>query len=185
MSWRPPESDPFVELTDRAALREAVTARGNERERRERAAEVATWDGTLRDLAEQGTNLVIRTSGDRVNRGVLIAVGIDHVAVRLANGSTLLIAADTVRSVRPEPGRSAPVAMGDRERSQDRTLTEVLAIVIESRPEVVLSLRDSVDPLVGTVIGVGEDVATVRLSGGDRPTVYLPLAAIRELLVPG
>lgn len=184
MSRRPPEPDPFVELTDRAALRDAVMARGQERGRRDRAADLATWDGTLRDLAERGAHLVIRTSGDRVHRGVLLAVGIDHVAVRLPDGSTVVIAADTVCSVRTEPGIVAPIATGDRERSEDRTLVEVMARVIEDRRDVVLSLRESVDPLVGTVVGLGEDVVTLKMSGGDRATAYLPVAAIRELLVP-
>ena len=185
MSRRPPEPDPFVELTDRAVWREAVAARGRERDRRDRAADLATWDGTLHDLAERGVQLVIRSAGDRVCRGILLAVGIDHVAVRLVNGSTVLIAGDTVRSVRPEPGRTAPVATGDRERSQDRTLVEVLAIVIEERPELVLCLRETTDPIAGTVIGLGEDVVTVRIAGDERATVYLPLASIREVVVPG
>lgn len=185
MSWRPPEPDPFVELTDRAALRDAVTERGRERDRRDRAVEVATWQGTLRDLAERETHLAIRTAGDRVHRGVLIAIGVDHLAVRLANDTTLLIADDTVRSVRPEPGSVAPVAMGDRERSQDRTLAEALAIVIEDRPDVVVALRDAADPVGGTVVGLGEDVVTIRTTAGDRAVTYLPLSAIREIAISG
>jgi hypothetical protein len=185
MSWRPPEPDPFVELTDRAALRDAVTERERERGRRERAAEVATWEGTLRDLAERGMYVVVRTAGDLVHRGVLLAVGIDHVAMRLANGATVLLAGDTVCSVRPEPGSTAPVAMGDRERSQDRTLVETLALMIEDGPELSLGLRGAADPVAGTILGLGEDVVTVRMSGGDRPVAYVPVAAIREIVVPG
>jgi hypothetical protein len=185
MSWRPPEPDPLVELTDRAALRDAVAARGRERERHERAVEVATWQGTLRDLAERGEHVVLRTAGDLLHRGVLLAVGIDHVAVRADDGTIVLLAADTLRSVRPEPGRLAPVAMGDRERSQDRTLIETLARVMEDEPELVLGLRETADPVAGTIIGLGEDVITVRMSGGDRPTAYVPVTAIREIVIPG
>lgn len=185
MTWRPPVSDPFVDLTDRAALSEAVAARERERGRRERAAEVATWEGTLRDLAERGTHVVIRTAGDLVHRGVVLAVGIDHVAVRLASGATVLLAGDTLSSVRPEPGTVAPVAMGDRERSQDRTLVEALALMIEDEPELVLGLRGTTDPMAGTIMGLGEDVVTVRMSGGDRPVAYVPVAAIREIVLPG
>jgi len=185
MTWRPPEPDPFVELTDRAALRDAVAARGRERDRRGRAVEVATWQGTMRDLAEREEHVVVRTAGDLVHRGVLLAVGIDHVALRLANATTVLLAADTLRSVRPEPGSVAPVAMGDRERSQDRTLVEALARVLEDEPELVLGLRETVDPVSGTIVGLGEDIVTVRMSGRGRPIVYLPVAAIREIVVPG
>lgn len=185
MTRRPPEPDPYVELTDRGVLRDAIVARGRERGRRERAAELATWEGTLRDLAERGGRLVVRTAGDRVHRGVLLAVGIDHLAVRSANGGTVLIAADIVRSVRPEPGSVAPIATGDRERSQDRTLLEALALVIEERPEVVFALREIADPIAGRVVGLGEDVITLRVDGSEGATIYLPVAALREIVVPG
>lgn len=182
MTWRPPEPDPYVELSDDAALREAIASRDERRGRRDRAAELATWTGTLRDLAERAVPVVVRTGGDRVHRGSLAAVGLDHLAIRLVNGTVVLVATDTVRSVRPEPGHPAPVATGDRERSQDRTLIEALGRLVEERREVVISLRDVADLLPGEVVGMGEDVITVRLEGGEQGTVYLPATAIREVV---
>lgn len=183
MVRRPPEPDPFVELTDAAVLREAVAARSDERGRLERARVLATWEGTLHDLAERGTPVVLRTSGDRVHRGLLRAVGIDHVAVRLPDAATVLIATDTIRTVRPGPGRAAPVAAGDRAWSQDRTLVEALALAVETSPEVALTLRETADPLSGSVIGLGEDVITLRPDGSERTAVYLPVTAVREVLL--
>lgn len=185
MSWRPPEPDPYVELTDQASLREAIASREEERSRRDRAVDVATWEGTLRDLAERRARLVVHTAGDRTHRGSLIAVGIDHVAIRLANGTTVLVASDTVRSVRPEPGSVANVATGDRERSQDRTLVEALGRIAEERPTVVVALRDLTDALTGTIIGLGEDIISLRVEGFDASVVYVPAPALREVIVPG
>jgi hypothetical protein len=94
-----------------------------------------------------------------------------------------LIALEATRTVRPEPGQPAPPAMGDRDTAQDRTLAEALARSVEERRPVVLVLRDVEDPLQGEVIGLGEDVVTLRLGGVDRGTVYLPLDAVDELVL--
>jgi hypothetical protein len=182
--WRPPEPDPFVELGDDERIRAAIEARQERRDRRDRAAEVATWTGTLRDLAEREVGIVVRLAADRIHRGHLAAVGQDHIALRLASGSMVLIMTDTIRSVRPEPGRSAPVAMGDRGNSQDRTLVEALERITEQSTQVVLVLRDTEDPINVRVVGLGEDVLTVRTTGGEAGTIYVPVTALREVVVP-
>lgn len=182
--WHPPEPDPFVELGDDERIRAAIEARQEGRQRRERAADVATWTGTLRDLAEQGVGVVVRLAADRIHRGVLVAVGRDHVALRLASGATVLIMGDTIRSVRTEPGRPAPVAMGDRGTSQDRTLVEALERIAEQSTEVVLVLRDTEDPINVRMVGLGEDVLTVRTTGGDAGAIYVPTTALREVVIP-
>jgi hypothetical protein len=182
--WRPPQPDPFVELGDDERLRAAISARQEGRDRRDRAAEVATWVGTLRDLAERRIGVVVRLAADRVHRGSLAAVGRDHVALRLASGSMVLLMLDTIRSVRPEPGRAAPVAMGDRGNSQDRTLVEALERLAEQGTELVLALRDTADPVNVRIVGLGEDVLTVRTAGGDASTIYVPITALREILIP-
>lgn len=177
---RPPDHDPYVELADDAAVHEAIAARTERRDRLQRATEIATWTGTLRDLAERAVPVVVRTSGDRLHRGTLAAVGIDHLAVRLVNDTVVLVALDTVRSVRPEPGRLAPIATGDRARSQDRTLVDALGRLVDDRRDIVIALRDVADLQVGQIVGLGEDVVTMRFEHG---TAYLPLAAIREVIV--
>jgi hypothetical protein len=181
--WIPPTRDPYVELADEATHEAAIRARAEQREREERAAEVATWIGTLRDLAERQVAVSLRARSGRVHRGVLVGVGTDHVALRLHAGSLVLVSLTATRTVRPEPGEPAPAAMGDRDRAQDRTLVEALARLVEERRHVVLAVRDVEDPLQGEVLGLGEDVLTLRLRGGDRGTVYLPLAALDEVAV--
>jgi hypothetical protein len=182
-TWRLPEPDPYLGLTDEARVRAAVMARSAERQRRERAAELATWVGTLRDLAEREVAVVVRVVGDHAHRGRLAAIGVDHVAIGLGSGTLALVSLAAVRSVRPEPGRPAPVAMGDRERSQDRTLLEVLDHVLADHGRVAIGLLDLADPLTGVLIGLGEDVLTVRVDGAGRDVVYAPSAAVREVLL--
>jgi hypothetical protein len=181
--WSPPAPDPYLELADEAAHEAAVRARTEGRHRRERASEVATWIGTLRDLAEREVAVSLRARSGRVHRGAIVGLGPDHVAVRLPAGSLALIALDAVRTVRPEPGRPAPPAMGDREAAQDRTLVEVVHRAVEDRQPLVLVVRDLPDPLHGEVIGLGDDVLTLRLGGADRGTVYLPLDALEEVVL--
>jgi hypothetical protein len=181
--WIPPTRDPYLDLADDAAHEAAVRARTEQREREERAAEVATWMGTLRDLAERGVAVSLRARSGRIHRGALVGLGTDHVAVRLHAGSLVLVSLAATRTVRPEPGELAPAAMGDRDRAQDRTLVEALARLVEERRPVMLVVRDVEDPLQGEVLGLGEDVLTLRLRGGDRGTVYLPLAAVDEVAV--
>jgi hypothetical protein len=181
--WVPPARDRFVELADEAAHEAAVRARAEQRSREERATEVASWVGTLRDLAERRLPVSLRASSGRVHRGALVAVGTDHVVLQLHAGTLALISLAATRAVRPEPGRTAPPVMGDRESAQDRTLIEAFARVVEDRRPVVLVIRDLEDPLQGEVIGLGEDVVTLRLEGGDRGTVYVPLAAVDEVVV--
>jgi hypothetical protein len=180
---RPPARDPYVDLADEASHEAAVRARAEERDRRERATELATWVGTLRDLAERRAVVSLRSRSGRVHRGALVGMGLDHVVLERPGGSLVLLALDAVRTVRPEPGEAAPPAMGDRESPQDRTLAEVLHRLVEGRRPVVLVVEEVAEPLHGQVIGFGEDVVTLRLTGAERGTVYLPLATVDEVVL--
>jgi hypothetical protein len=179
----PPPRDPYVDLADEASHEAAVRARTEERDRRERATELATWVGALRDLAERRAVVSLRARSGRVHRGALVGVGLDHVVLERPVGALVLLALEAVRTVRPEPGEPAPPAMGDRESPQDRTLAEALQRLVEGRHPVVLVVEDVAEPLHGLVIGFGEDVVTLRLTGADRGTVYLPLAAVDEVVL--
>lgn len=181
--WSPPRRDPFVELTDDAAHAAAVRARTEERALRDRAAELASWVGTLRDLAERGTPVTILSRSGRTHRGVLVGVAEDHVATRLPGGQLVAIAAHALSSVRPEPGASPTVAMGDRERAQDRTLLEVVDRVAAERRRVAVSIEGSDDVLQGTLASVGEDIVTLQLDSHDRAMVYVRAAALLEVVI--
>jgi hypothetical protein len=181
--WTPPRRDPYVDLADDAAHEAAVRARAEERDLRARAAELASWAGTLRDLAEREDPVVLTGRSGRSHRGVLVAVAEDYVALRLPGGQTVAVAADAVSSVRPEPGSAATPAMGDRERAQDRTLLELLDRAAEERRRVAVAVEGAADVLQGTLVGVGEDVVSLRLDSHERGMVYLRSRAVLEVVV--
>lgn len=183
MSWHPPERDAFLELGDAARLDEDIAARGERRARLSRAREVATWVGTLEDLAEQRPPVVVRLAGGRSYRGALVALGRDHVAVRAPSGQVVLVRTSAIRSLRPEPGRAAAVPTGDRERSEGRTLLGVIGRLVEERARVVVGLDDVDELLAGVLLGLGEDVLTLQVEPGEAGVVYVPTAAVRELLL--
>jgi hypothetical protein len=182
VSW-PPDRDRYLELGDRARLTDEVASRTEQRSRLLRASEVATWAGTLEDLVERRSTVVIRLTGNRSYRGALVALGRDHVAVRTSSGQVVLLSASSIRSVRPEPGAVAAPATGDRERSEGRTLAEVLERCIEEARRIVLGLDGVNELLAGEVIALGEDVVTFRVDARDHGVVYLPLGGIREIVV--
>lgn len=182
MTWPPPGRDPLIELADDAVHEAAVRARLDERMRRDRAAELATWVGTLRDLAERRRIVVVTGGSGRVHSGALIAVGIDHVAMLQADGTVVLVALSAIRMLRTQPGSGSPAAMGDREHAQDRTLLEALARIADDRSPVAIYLADVAEGLHGEVLGFGDDVLTLRVGGHDRGTVYVPVGAIEEVL---
>jgi hypothetical protein len=181
--WTPPRRDPYVDLADDAAHEAAVRARAEERDLRARAAELASWAGTLRDLAEREAPVVLAGRSGRSHRGTLVAVAEDYVALRLPGGQIVAVAARAVSSVRPEPGSATTPAMGDRERAQDRTLLELLDRAAEERRRVAVAVEGDADVLQGTLVGVGEDVISLRLDSHERGMVYLRSHAVLEVVV--
>lgn len=176
--------DPYLELGDAARHAEAVASRSERRSRLERASETATWRGTLRDLAERRLPVTVRIDGGASRRGSLVAIGADHLALRAGTGQLVLLRLDAVQLVRPEPGLSAPVATGDRERVQGQRLATVLAALVEDRTRIQLGCVGLDEPVVGELVGLGEDVLTVEVDAADRGTVYLPLAVVSEVVTP-
>lgn len=181
--WTPPRRDPYVDLADEAAHEQAVRARVQERALRERAAELASWVGTLRDLAEREVGVVVLSGSGRAHRGVLVAVAEDFVAMRLPAGQVVALARDAVSSVRPEPGAASMPAMGDRERAQDRTLLELIDRAAEERRRVAIAVAGATDVVQGVLVGVGEDVISLRLDSHERGVVYLRAEAVLEVVV--
>lgn len=173
--------DPHVELLDDARHAEAVRERARERGLRRRDTEAATLAGLVRDLLESGTPVTVVTVGERRHTGVVVDAARDHLALRTAGGRTLL-RHDAIVQVRPRPGSGSGVAAGDRGGVTDRTLLEALTWVADDRPTVVVAGRAASEPLRGRLVGIGEDLLTVRADGLDAP-VYLPLHGVAELTI--
>jgi hypothetical protein len=179
--WRPPTDDPFVQLTDEGRLADAIRERADERELRQQLSEFATFAGTMRDLAEAGRTVTVRSGSGRSYQGRLLAVAIDHLVVSAGSSRTVHVAVDQVTSVQLDPTAVANVAAGERAAAQDRTLDEVLAAAVEDRPVVVLVTRGDGEAHRGQLLAVGEDVVTLRVEGAGAR--YLPAGALSEIVV--
>jgi hypothetical protein len=179
--WRPPADDPYVRLTDEGRVADAIRERSEERELRQQQSEFATFAGTMRDLAEAAREVTVRSGSGRSYQGALVAVAIDHLAVRVGSGRTVHVAIDQVTAVQLDPTAVGGVAGGEREAAQDRTLDEVLAASLEERPVVVLVTRGDGEAHRGQLVAVGEDVVTLRVDGAGAR--YVPTAALSEVVV--
>ncbi len=177
-----PVPDPFLDLTDEAALESERQARAERRARQDLAHELATWAGTMRDLAERPTAVVVRTAGGATRAGTLVGAGVDHLVLR-AGDALVLLREDVVASVLPQPGLPAPAAAGDRDPSRGRLLGEVLRRVAEDHRKLSLGFGHDAALLVGEVVGFGDDVVTLRLDGSSRGTAYVRLTSVREAVL--
>ncbi len=181
-SWRPPTDDPFVRLTDEGRVTEAIRDRNDERELRRQASEMATFAGTMRDLAEARRGVTVRCATGRAYQGALLAVAIDHLVIEAGERRTVHVAMDQVNAIAVDPTVSVGWAAGDRDAAQDRTLGEVLADVVGAQPAVVLVTRGDGEPHRGRLLAVGEDVVSVRVEGSGSVR-YVPSSALSEIVV--
>lgn len=186
-----PGPDPYLALSDAASQEHAVEERRRLREQLDRAADVATWVGTLRDLAESRSPVTLSVVGGRTRRGAVTAVGSDVLVVATPAGDRLLIRLDQVRAVYIEssassasPGAGPAPARGHRGPASPRRFLTVLSSAVEHDPLVSLWLEGLPDPLRGRVLGMGEDVLSLRPGEGGHGVVQLPTAAIVEALLP-
>jgi hypothetical protein len=173
----------FLTLEDDARHAAEVAARSERHQRLQRATEVATWMGTLEDLAERRLPVVVHLAGGRRVRGSLFAVEPDLVALRSEAGQLVVVRAAAVRMLRPQHGVAAAVATGDRQRVTGRRFLEVLQELTEDRARVLLGIGDLDEPVVGRLRAMGEDVVTVALESTPPGLAYLPLAAVQEITV--
>ncbi|MFA9432657.1 hypothetical protein [Egicoccus sp. AB-alg2] len=183
MTTSPDASDPYLQLTDRAAHEAAVRSRAERRRRQALAAGTATWLGTLRDLAERRAIVVLQVRGGRPLRGLLVALSSDHLVLVTASGGRVHLRLSAVRTARPEPGRGAPPASGDREAPSTATIEDVLDALAEEGGSAALLLGDVVDPVRGRIEAIGEDVVSLRLEGPDPALVYAPVGAVDGVMV--
>ncbi|MEX0952946.1 MAG: hypothetical protein WDZ26_03860 [Nitriliruptoraceae bacterium] len=110
---RTPADPADVHLSDVMRLRTDRLLRRSRRTVREARVDSAQLVGTLRDLAEARARVVLRSTTGRSHRGVLIAVGADHVRIELDSG-WLMVALSAIQGVQPVPGSRAVPATGDR-----------------------------------------------------------------------
>lgn len=134
----------------------SAAARSRRRWLRQQAAESSTMAGVLLTLAEHVDPVTVRC-GPWTHRGRLRTVTEALVIVERPDGIALLPTTSIA-------ALEAPAAVADeRAPGPGPDLAAVLAALVPERPRVRLLLGDETS-VTGTLVGVGKDVATVRLA---------------------
>lgn len=156
----------LAELFDDAALEAAVRARRVAREGRDRARELATWVGALRDLVEREAAVQVATDSDVAVAGRLVGLAADHLLLRVPGGGLTVVARAATTAVREtDPAAGTAPAAGDRPAPTDRALLHVLDRWREDDAVVALVLRGGASER-GRLVAVGEDVVSLATSAG-------------------
>jgi hypothetical protein len=167
-------------LLDDAAVDAAVRSRRAAREGRDRARELATWVGALRDLAERSATVQVHTTSDVAPTGDLVSVAADLVVLRVHGGGVTVVARAAITGLGVvAPGTGARAAAGDRTAPSDQALLTVLDRWREDDAPVHLVTRGG-DSERGRLVTVGEDIISLATSAG---TLHVPADAIVSVTV--
>jgi hypothetical protein len=151
---------------------------------RQQATADATMTGLLVDLAEEGTEVTVRTNAGRAHHGAIVTVGRDFVIVGAAAGYTCIVL-DALAAVRRRPGRHQPDTTSHRPAPRSVTLAAHLADLAPEGPRVAVAVAGEPALLTGQLRAVGRDIATLRLDGDPPVTAYVALRSVSEVLVSG
>jgi hypothetical protein len=173
-----PATDPTVRLRDDGSVEDAVAARRARHHFAQVESELATFVGTLRELAERGVEVTIRGDDDRGFQGVVLAVATDHVVMATPPGQRVHMLLDAIHTVRVEPGSRAGIPRSSREAAQDLLLLERLDRWLDDPPDVAIFVAGRIDPVRGRLTAVGDDVLTIRDDHDEHPT-WIAAGAVR------
>jgi hypothetical protein len=166
--------DPIlVRLLDDARVASAADERRRQEVAGLLASEEATVAGLLVGLAEAAQAVTVHGVGGRAHSGRVVLVGADVVGFVTAAG-TIWVRLAALTSVTPSGG---PAALGGEGCATDVHLVDVLALLVDDRPEVALITMGG-DVLIGMLEAVGVDVVGLRQPTGP---VYVPVGAIAEV----
>ncbi|MEJ7765142.1 MAG: hypothetical protein WKF86_06570 [Acidimicrobiales bacterium] len=182
-----PLEEELVRWLAEARLDEAVSSRLRERALRQLAGDEATLLGLCLDLAEADRPVLARTSGGRVHRGLLVAVGADFVALRSQSGEATFLALDHLAWLRPAPGSWVGAqargvqAAGARMPPLGARLVDILTGLAADRPRVRLFVAGDPDPWSGRLRACGADVLSVEQPGDPVVVGWVPLPQLSEV----
>jgi hypothetical protein len=161
---------------------EAAASRSREGWLRQAAGDDATLAGTLVDLAERGTAVVLTMRSGRRLRAAIWRVGADCVAVRLEDRRVSWIALTAVAAIGAEPGgRTLPTST--RSVESEVTLVEVLGDLVADQATVAVFLGDMTDPLRGRLVGGGRDIVRLASSGATSDEVVIAVQAVSGVVL--
>jgi hypothetical protein len=164
-----------------ARVTEAADARSRRHWLRGQLDAEATLRGVLVEVAERDDPVTMTTTAGATHSGRVDTVGADYLALD-ESGAMVLVPMAAVAHLRVA-GRGP--AGADRRPAPDdaRRLTDVLADLAAARERVVVRGGPNADR--GTLVAFGQDVLTVRTDGPPSATVYVALASLSELGLPG
>lgn len=162
-----------------AAVDEAARRRTRARWMRLQAEEEATLAGTLVDLSERRSPVVLDVGQQRV-RGTISGVGADFVAMRSDRGQQVLVRIEAIDVVRSEPG-SVDVR-GDRTVTVDVGFDAVLGPLAADRPDVMIRSTAGVT-VRGRLVRAGVDVVRLRVHGEPPVPTWVPMAAMAMVVL--
>ena len=145
----------------------------------QQAADEASWAGVLIGLAERRAAVAVRLETGATVRGAVVGVGRDYIAI--AHGAQISFLPLTALDwVRPDDA-SAPAAFGDRAGPSGRLVSVLARVAEEGLPVRIVAHTEA---LVGDLVGVGEDVLSLRPAGAAvGQLVYVPVASLSEASV--
>ena len=106
--------------------------------------------------------------------GRIESIGADYAAVASEDGSLTLV---ILRGIATVTGRAQPVA-GERMPQLSQTLRAVLVDWAADQPEVIVGLVAGAEPVTGSLVNVGVDVAALRTLARDNATTHVVLASV-------
>lgn len=166
MAGRPGADPDLAALLDDEALAAARRERRAAREGRDRARELATWVGALRDLVEREAAVQVTTDTGVAVAGHLIGLAADHLVLRPPGGGWTVVARAATTAVREtDPAAVSAAAAGDRTAPSDQALLHVLDRWREEAAVVTVVLRGGTTER-GRLVVVGEDVISLATTGG-------------------
>lgn len=176
-------SDGVDDLVERAVVDDAIRLRRERRAVRDRARELATWDGTVRDLAERAVVVTLGTAAGTQHQGTLAVVAGDHVVLAGTDGSATAVRRRDLVSLRADPASAVAshVADGRRRAPAEGRFVDLVDRWRELAVPCLVVLRSG-DTERGTVSTVGEDLVTLRTSAA---AAHIPLDAVTAVTIRG
>lgn len=174
--------DPYAELLGGASADRAFDERQSRRWQHQVDEESATWEGTLLDLAERGTQVALDTTrGGRVV-GHLTGVGTDVVVLSRGNAPDLWLRRASIVSL--SLLERTLVSSGSRE-AKSVTLQALIFSAAAFRPAISMVLTGQIAVINGVLMSCGVDVCLVRTDSEVRRNIVVHLAAVDEVTVHG
>lgn len=168
--------DPHVQLLDDARHAAAVADRTQRRLLQGADEQDATFRGSLEQLAESATEVVLHTTVGRRLRGTVRALAADHLLL-VGDHGTAWVRLRAVTVLRLRDGSVVRTGGGDRPDRPAVALAEALRGLTEDRATVEV-LLDGGSGIRGTAVAVGRDLLTLRDGSGGHALACLDRAVV-------